>query len=183
MLLSVGTVYRATLAAGGGTQLAIKIVGRNGTRGRIPEDAESAASSAADGSSPAVERSAERARCAAMREGALLRELKGEPGILTLHAAFESAREVWLVVELAQTTLAAVAKASGGVPEATLRPWAIDVARGLCAVHRLGFVHLDVKPSNAVAAGRNPPGVRFGSLSCSGRHEKPVMPPPARAKG
>ena len=92
-----------------------------------------------------------------MREGALLRELKGEPGILTLHAAFESAREVWLVVELAQTTLAAVAKASGGVPEATLRPWAIDVARGLCALHRLGFVHLDVKPSNAVAAGRNRP--------------------------
>ena len=86
-----------------------------------------------------------------------MRELKGEPGILTLHAAFESAREVWLVVELAQTTLAAVAKASGGVPEATLRPWAIDVARGLCAVHRLGFVHLDVKPSNAVAAGRNRP--------------------------
>lgn len=99
-----------------------------------------------------MERLAERARCAAMREGALLRELKGEPGILTLHAAFESAREVWLVVELAQTTLAAVAKASGGVPEATLRPWAIDVARGLCAVHRLGFVHLDVKPSNVVAA-------------------------------
>ena len=62
-----------------------------------------------------------------MREGALLRELKGEPGILTLHAAFESAREVWLVVELAQTTLGAVAKARGGVPEATLRPWAIDV--------------------------------------------------------
>ena len=91
----------------------------------------------------------ERARRAAMREGALLRELKGEPGILTLHAAFESAREVWLVVELAQTTLGAVAKARGGVPEATLRPWAIDVACGLCALHRLGFVHLDVKPSNA----------------------------------
>ena len=48
-----------------------------------------------------------------MREGALLRELKGEPGILTLHAAFESDREVWLVVELAQTTLGAVAKARG----------------------------------------------------------------------
>ena len=52
-------------------------------------------------------------------------------------------------MELAHSSLEAVARASGGVAEAALRPWAADLARGLCAVHRLGFLHLDVKPSNA----------------------------------
>ena len=86
-------MYRATLVAGGGAQLAIKIAGGNGVHrglGRShPKDPESAAAGAVGGASSAA---TERARCAAVREGALLRALKGEPGILTLHAAFESAR-------------------------------------------------------------------------------------------
>ena len=146
---SFGVVLRATVP-GDPRNYAVKIVGNSPAlpgKGCLPQEdsASSAAVGGGSGDSSAVTR--------ATREGALLLALGPKPGIITLHTTFSVDGCVWLVEELGQRTLATASKSLNGVAEHLLRPWIVDIARGLCAIHRSGWVHLDVKPSNIVLCG------------------------------
>ena len=51
---------------------------------------------------------------------------------------------------LAGGTLLTVLKQDGRLPESSIRRFAVDLCRGLRALHGAGLLHCDMKPSNAL---------------------------------
>ncbi|MFE5813215.1 serine/threonine-protein kinase [Streptomyces sp. NPDC056479] len=69
----------------------------------------------------------------------------------------------WLATEYAPApSLADWVEHNGPLPEPLLRALAAELAEGLRAVHRAGFAHRDVKPSNVLLARRHPLLIDFG---------------------
>lgn len=158
-----GRVFRSTLAGSNEENpLAVKVVGRRTVTESSADD--SGASGQSGGGSAAQ---------AAQQEGRLLLRLQGAPGIIRCHACFASGSEVWLVMELGRATLHQASRPSG-VTEAELRPWAVQLANGLCALHELGWVHLDVKPANVVLVGNEAKLIDLGLAELRQSHSGPA---------
>ncbi|KAL8274389.1 hypothetical protein Esti_001711 [Eimeria stiedai] len=66
-----------------------------------------------------------------------------------LHAAFQDARHLFLLQELLPgPSLFAIIQSRGRLPEEEARRYAAQLVLAVHAVHKLGFIHRDVKPEN-----------------------------------
>ena len=85
-----------------------------------------------------------------LQEVHALRAIKHER-TLKFVAWYETRNHLWLVLEYCVGgTLLNVLKQDGRLPESSIRRFAVDLCRGLRALHGSGLLHCDVKPSNAL---------------------------------
>ena len=85
-----------------------------------------------------------------LQEVHALRAIKHER-TLKFVAWYETRNHLWLVLEYCVGgTLLNVLKQDGRLPESSIRRFAVDLCRGLRALHGAGLLHCDVKPSNAL---------------------------------
>lgn len=85
-----------------------------------------------------------------LQEVHALRAIKHERA-LKFVAWYETRNHLWLVLEYCVGgTLLNVLKQDGRLPESSIRRFAVDLCRGLRALHGAGLLHCDVKPSNAL---------------------------------
>ena len=85
-----------------------------------------------------------------LQEVHALRAIKHERA-LKFVAWYETRNHLWLVLEYCVGgTLLSVLKQDGRLPESSIRRFAVDLCRGLRALHGAGLLHCDVKPSNAL---------------------------------
>ena len=97
-----------------------------------------------------VDKHAPGQRARVLAEVQALRAVKC-PQVLGFHAWYETSNHLWLIVDLCVGgDLLTLLRTDGRVPEASAFGWARDVAAGLAALHAVGIVHCDVKPSNCL---------------------------------
>src|SRR4051794_29444989 len=71
------------------------------------------------------------------------------PNVTRVHTADVVGERAFIVFELLPGgSLAAAARERGRLPWREAVAWAIQIARGLEAIHAAGFVHRDLKPEN-----------------------------------
>src|SRR5581483_974113 len=86
------------------------------------------------------------------------------PNVVTVHDVVDYGRRHYLVMELAQGgTVADLLRARREVEPERARGIARDVLAGLAAVHEVGIVHGDVKPSNVLLSSGGAKLADFGS--------------------
>ncbi|MBI2374807.1 MAG: protein kinase [Deltaproteobacteria bacterium] len=92
-------------------------------------------------------------RARLLREAALLARLK-HPNVLEVYDfGFIDGNEPFMALELVDGPTLENAMPSSGLPLARARRIALDLARGLLALHANGIIHRDLKPSNILLAG------------------------------
>jgi serine/threonine protein kinase len=85
-----------------------------------------------------------------MREASVIASIR-EPHVLTVYDIAERNEQHYMVMEYADAgTLSQVLQLEGSLPPYEALSVAIDVCRGLRAVHSKGVVHRDVKPANVM---------------------------------
>lgn len=85
-----------------------------------------------------------------MREASVIASIR-DPHVLTIHDIAESGGQHYMVMEYADAgTLAQMLQLEGSLPPYEALSVAIDVCKGLRAVHSKGVVHRDVKPANVM---------------------------------
>uniref|UniRef100_A0A0K0G1W8 non-specific serine/threonine protein kinase n=1 Tax=Strongyloides venezuelensis TaxID=75913 RepID=A0A0K0G1W8_STRVS len=70
------------------------------------------------------------------------------PNILRLYRAWTQEGKVYMQLDLCRTSLQEVSNVESPIPEPRLWRHFVDILCGLEHLHKHGFIHLDVKPSN-----------------------------------
>jgi len=96
----------------------------------------------------AKDKCTERVRVVVTREVSVGKSLAPHPNIVPIYEVFESTRSVYLVMEEADCDLCDLLEERGPLCEEDAAGLFIQIATGLDAMHRMGFVHRDVKPEN-----------------------------------
>jgi len=113
----------------------------------------------------------ERARRALLREGRLLLKLS-HPHIVCGYELIARPAPVVVMETLTGETVAhLVDRRSGGLEPDEVAWLGLHLSSGLRYLHRFGFVHLDVKPSNVVADGGRAKLIDFSLARRAGRHK------------
>ncbi|MFG2555545.1 protein kinase [Streptomyces sp. NPDC048581] len=94
--------------------------------------------------------SADRGRKEALKAA----QLREHPNVITVYDVVEDDDRPWIVMEYLQGTrdLRAVVKERGALPSDEVAGIGAAALDALCAGHRLGIIHRDVKPSNILLA-------------------------------
>ena len=82
-----------------------------------------------------------------IREAQLVAKLS-HPNVVQVYDLVEDDRNVWIVMEWVNGSTLAQRLEAGPLPPAEVSSLALELARGLAAVHAMGIVHRDLKASN-----------------------------------